>query len=43
VLLPAQRSRSRDATGAIADAIEALMRANPDGMADAEHWIPPLS
>ena len=39
ILLPARRSRSRDATGALADAIEAVMRAHPDGVASAEHWI----
>ncbi len=41
ILVPANRDRSRDATGALADAIETLMRAHPDGIADAEHWIPP--
>lgn len=41
ILLPASRSRSRDAIGALADAIAALMRAHPDGIADAEHWIAP--
>lgn len=39
VLMPA--SRSRGATGALADAIAALMRAHPEGIADAEHWIAP--
>jgi predicted nuclease of predicted toxin-antitoxin system len=43
ILLPAGRSRSREATGAIADAIEALMRAHPDGIPSAEHWIAPWS
>lgn len=42
ILLPARRSRSRDATGAIADAIEAVLRAHPDGIPSAEHWIAPL-
>ncbi len=42
VLLPARRNRSRDATGAIADAVERLMRAHPGGLANAEHWIPPI-
>jgi hypothetical protein len=40
ILLPANRSRSRAATGALADAIEATMRAHPDGISSAEHWIP---
>jgi hypothetical protein len=43
ILLPAARSRSRDATGMLADAIETVMRAHPDGIADAEHWLAPLS
>ncbi|HEY7961513.1 MAG TPA: DUF5615 family PIN-like protein [Solirubrobacteraceae bacterium] len=38
ILLPSRRSRSRDATGALADAIEAVMRAHPDGLAGAEWW-----
>lgn len=42
ILLPASRSRSRAATGALADAIEAVMRANPDGIPSAEHWIASL-
>jgi hypothetical protein len=39
ILLPSNRSRRRDSTGAIADAIEGVMRAHPDGIPDAEHWI----
>ena len=42
ILHPAARGRSRDATGMLADAIEAVMRANPEGIPDAEHWITPL-
>jgi hypothetical protein len=42
ILIPASRSRSRDATGALADAIEAVMHTHPGGIAGAEHWIPPL-
>lgn len=41
ILLPPRRSRSRDATGVLADAIAALMEAHPNGIADAEHWIAP--
>jgi predicted nuclease of predicted toxin-antitoxin system len=41
ILLSASRSPSRDATGALADAIEVLMRAHPDGIASSEHWIVP--
>jgi hypothetical protein len=43
ILLPSSRPRGRDATGALADAIEAVMRAHPQGIPSAEHWIPPLS
>ena len=42
ILVPAKRSRSQAATGLLADAIEGIMRSNPDGIADSEHWIPPL-
>ena len=43
ILLPASRSRSRDATGMLADAIEVLMRAHPGGIVGSEHWIARLS
>jgi hypothetical protein len=43
ILLPWNRARNRAATGALADAIEAVMRANPKGIPDAEHWIGPLA
>ena len=39
VLLPSNRARNRAATGRLADAIEAVMRAHPKGIPDAEHWI----
>jgi len=39
ILHPAARGRSRDDTGMLADAVEAVMRANPAGIPDAEHWI----
>lgn len=42
ILLPARRSRRRNATGVLVDAIESVMRAHPDGIADTEHWIAPL-
>jgi hypothetical protein len=42
ILLPATRSRRRGATGTIADAVEALMRAHPAGIHGAEHWLAPL-
>lgn len=43
MLVPSTRGRRRDHTGALADAIEALMRAHPDGMTNTEHWVPQLS
>lgn len=42
ILLPSSRARTRAGTGALADAIEAVMRANPKGISGAEHWIAPL-
>ena len=42
ILHPAARDRSRDATGRLADAIEAVMRANSKGIPDAELWLAPL-
>ncbi len=43
ILLPASRSRSRDATGVLADEVEALMRAHPKGIAGSEYWIAPTA
>jgi Domain of unknown function (DUF5615) len=43
ILLPASRSRRRDSTGALADAVEAVMRAHPKGIPGVELWIGPLS
>jgi hypothetical protein len=43
ILLPARRSRARAATGALAGAIETIMRSNPDGIANSERWIAPFS
>lgn len=42
ILLPAKRSRTRAAAAMLADGIEAIMRANPGGIADSEHWMPPV-
>lgn len=39
ILLPAAHSRGHDATGAVADAIEKVMRAHPEGIVSTEHWI----
>lgn len=41
ILVPATRHRTRAATGALVAAIEQLMRANPNGIADSERWIAP--
>jgi hypothetical protein len=43
ILVPARRSRTRAATGALADAIETIMRASPSGLANAERWIAPAT
>jgi hypothetical protein len=39
ILVSAKRSLTRDATGSLADAIETLMRAHPDGIPGAERWL----
>lgn len=41
ILLPATHSRSRNAVGRLAEAIEAVMRNHPAGISSAEHWIAP--
>jgi predicted nuclease of predicted toxin-antitoxin system len=41
ILLPATRTRTRAAAVAIADGIEAIMRANPGGIAGSGRWLPP--
>ncbi len=43
ILLPAKRNLTRNATGSLADGIETLMRAHPDGIQGAEHWLVPPS
>lgn len=42
ILVPSRRSRTRAATEPLADAIAALLDANPDGIADSERWLAPL-
>lgn len=42
VLIPGWRSLASDTTGATADAIEQLMRSNPDGIEGSERWLAPL-
>ena len=41
ILLPARRTRTRQATGYIVDAVAAIMTAHPHGTPDQEHWISP--
>lgn len=42
ILLPSTRTRTRHAIAAIADAIETVLRDNPDGLNGSERWIGPL-
>ena len=39
VLIPSRAPRTKAATGPLADALEALMRESPEGLADRERWI----
>ena len=41
ILLPASRTRTRDAIGMLAKAIEQILRDHPDGLKDSERWIGP--
>jgi hypothetical protein len=42
ILLPSARTRTRTAVPALAAAIEAILRAHPDGITGSEVWIGPL-
>lgn len=42
ILLPSTRSRTRAAVPALAAAVEAILRAHPDGIAGCERWVGPL-
>lgn len=42
ILLPARRSRTRAAAGALATALEEILRESPDGIANSERWVPPI-
>jgi predicted nuclease of predicted toxin-antitoxin system len=42
ILLPSARIRTRNAVPALAAAIEAVLRAHPDGIAGGERWVGPL-
>jgi uncharacterized protein with PIN domain len=39
ILVPSSRRRTRADVAALAEAIEAVMRAHPDGIAGSERWI----
>jgi uncharacterized protein with PIN domain len=39
ILVPSSRRRTRAANAALADEVAAVMRANPDGLADSERWL----
>jgi predicted nuclease of predicted toxin-antitoxin system len=43
ILLPSARRRTRPAVAALATAIEAVLRAHPDGIAGSERWVGPLT
>lgn len=42
ILLPSSRTRTRAAVAALADAIEVVLAAHPDGISGSERWIGPL-
>ncbi|ALL56224.1 hypothetical protein MHAE_13970 [Mycobacterium haemophilum DSM 44634] len=42
ILLPSARTRTRAAIPALAAAVEAILRAHPDGIAGGERWVGPL-
>ena len=42
ILLPSARTRTRAAVPALAAAVEAILRAHPDGIAGGERWVGPL-
>jgi predicted nuclease of predicted toxin-antitoxin system len=43
ILVPSRRTRTRAAIAALAGAIEKLLQEHPDGLANSERWIGPLS
>jgi hypothetical protein len=42
ILLLSTRTRTRNATAAVAGAIENALRGHPDGLSGNERWIGPL-
>lgn len=43
ILLPSKRTRTRAVVEGLADAIETVLKAHPDGLESSERWIGPLS
>ena len=42
IRLPPTRIRTRNAIGAVAGAIETVLRDHPEGLSGSERWIGPL-
>jgi predicted nuclease of predicted toxin-antitoxin system len=42
ILLPANRTRTREAVAVLAERISAVLRDNPDGLSATERWIAPV-
>jgi predicted nuclease of predicted toxin-antitoxin system len=42
ILLPSKRTRTQAAVEGLADAIETVLKAEPDGLESSERWIGPL-
>lgn len=43
ILLPSSRAHTRDAVAALTNAIESVLRDNPEGLSSSERWIGPLA
>jgi len=43
ILVPSTRTRTRAATRKLADAIQAILDASPDGIPNSERWLAPLT
>jgi predicted nuclease of predicted toxin-antitoxin system len=41
ILLPARRTRTRAAVEMLADSVDQIVRAHPDGLWATERWVPP--
>jgi predicted nuclease of predicted toxin-antitoxin system len=42
ILLPSKRTRTRAVVESLAEAIDTVLEANPDGLESSERWIGPL-